>query len=65
MKDGFSSTGSAFGSLCRDRFGQQVLWSEVRTLGLLGAFWEQLKATGLLGAPVGLLGATGFTSDKY
>ena len=37
MKDGFSSTGSAFGSLCRDRFGQQVLWSEVRTLGLLGA----------------------------
>ena len=36
-QDCFSSTVSAFQSLCRDRFWQQVLWSGVRTLVLLGA----------------------------
>ena len=45
VKARFSSTVCAFQSLCRDRFGQQVLWSEVRTLGLLGA------RPGLLGSP--------------
>ena len=52
VKNCFQSTVSAFQSLCRDRFWQQVLWSEVRTLGLLRA-------------PLGLLGAPGFTSDEY
>ena len=59
VKDGFSSRVSAFQSLCRDRFWQQVLWSEVRTLDLLGGALGLLGAAlGLLGAPVGLLGAT-------
>ena len=47
VQDFFSSTVSAFQSLCLDRFWQQVLWSEVRTLGFMGAplgqaFWEPL-----------------------
>jgi hypothetical protein len=50
-KDCFSSTVSAFQSLSRDRFWQQVLFSEVRTPGLLRA-------------PLGLFGAPGFTSDE-
>ena len=33
----FSSTVSAFQRLCRSRFWQQLLWSELCTLGLLGA----------------------------
>ena len=52
MKKYFQSTVPAFQSLCHDRFWQQVLWSEVRTLDLLRA-------------PPGLLGAPGFTSDGY
>ena len=44
MKDCFSSIVSAFKSLCRDRFWQQVLWSEVRTLGPLGAPLGLLRA---------------------
>ena len=52
VNDCFSRTVSSFQSLSRDRFWQQVLWSEVRTLGVLGA-------------PVGLLEVPGFTSDKY
>ena len=54
VKDGFSSTVSPFQNLCRDRFWQQVLWSEVSALDLLGrapglleqlsAFWEHLQA---------------------
>ena len=54
VKDCFSSTVSAFQNLCRDRFWQQVLRSEVRALDLLGralglleqlsAFWEHLQA---------------------
>ena len=54
LKDCFSSTASAFQNLCRGRFWQQVLWSEVSVVDLLGrgfgllellsAFWEHLQA---------------------
>ena len=47
MKDCLSSTISAFQNLCRDRFWQQILWSEVRALDLLGRalrLLEQLSA---------------------
>ena len=58
MKDCFSSTVSGFQNLRRDRFWQQVLWSEVRALDLGTSSRPFGAAIGLLGAPAGLLGAT-------
>ena len=58
VKDCFSSTVSAFQNLRRDRFWQQVLWSEVRALDLGTSSRPFGAAIGLLGAPAGLLGAT-------
>ena len=58
VKDCLSSTISAFQNLCRDRFWQQVLWSEVRALDLGTSSRPFGAAIGLLGAPAGLLGAT-------